>query len=449
MQFDINRDKKNFKMNLNEKMSKNIYNIEKFIMLFTGIFIFKILLDLSYFYVISPIWSYSKLITDFNFIKEIESFLMIFVILLIVPKNSYKLSELVIQIFFIISYIPFTTFYAFTNSQRLWFYTVTFFWVLVILLSKLFKIKVEYKSLKEAKFIKFLIIGFAIFIIFRVILKLENIEIKFTLGSEVYDIRKEFNKLNISFIERYILSWIAKVINPLLILYFFWKTYDKKDIKSFSLFFLFLFLQLVLFSITGHKFYLFIIPFVIFFSLFIKKKNFLINFLVIMCGIIIFCFIVYLSTNSILPAGIIIRRGLIVPAQLSFYYYDFFKEKPLYLSHSIFKIFIKYPFNLPPPNLIGAVYFNNPFTNANNGIPADGFINFGFLGVTLWAIIFVFLLKISDNIVKYTNSKIFYPMFIVSFLNTLNSALLTSILTHGLIILYIIAYLSVNKIKEC
>jgi hypothetical protein len=145
--------------------------------------------------------------------------------------------------------------------------------------------------------------------------------------------------------------------------------------------------------------------------------------------------------------SLLTRRLLFVPAQLSFYYYDFFKEQPIYLSHSIFKYFIHYPFPLPPPYMIGQIYLKSDVTDANNGLIADGFMNFGYFGIILWAIVFAMLVQTADTLVKSKNIKVLYPIMILTFYAMVNSALFTTILTHGLFVVFIVAFLYEKESK--
>jgi hypothetical protein len=137
------------------------------------------------------------------------------------------------------------------------------------------------------------------------------------------------------------------------------------------------------------------------------------------------------------------RRVLLVPAQLSFLYYDFFSENDsTFLSqHQIFRNFINYPYHLDPSHLMGEIYFGKPTMGACSGIYSDAFMNFGFLGFILWAFLLTAILKIVDSFSKnkkktITIAAIAMPAFLLG-----NSALLTSLLTHGILLSLLILYL--------
>lgn len=149
----------------------------------------------------------------------------------------------------------------------------------------------------------------------------------------------------------------------------------------------------------------------------------------------------HIFMNADFMGSLLIRRTFFVPAQLSFYYYDFFSNhQHLSLSHSILKTYFDYPYDLPPSHLIGKVYFDKPEMSANNGIVADAFMNFGIWGIIIWFFLLTVLLKLTDKVTYMKNKKVLWPIIIVSFYTMVNGAFFTTLLTHGLIIALLIAY---------
>jgi hypothetical protein len=140
----------------------------------------------------------------------------------------------------------------------------------------------------------------------------------------------------------------------------------------------------------------------------------------------------------------------LVPAQLSFFYYDFFSENGFtFLSqHHIFRNFIEYPYYLDPPHLIANFYFNESEANANNGIYADAYMNFGFVGFVLWAFLLTIILKLADGFSR--NKKIIITIAAVAMpvISLSNSALLTNLLTHGLLLSLVVLYLLPENKQE-
>jgi len=137
------------------------------------------------------------------------------------------------------------------------------------------------------------------------------------------------------------------------------------------------------------------------------------------------------------------RRLLFVPSQVNFFYYDYFSTHGyIFLSyHKIFSSFLNYPYQLSPPNLIGEVYFNNPQIHANTGLFGDAYMNFGFVGLILWGIFLVIILKLADASSKGKDIKLTVAAIAIVILNLRNGALLTNIFTHGLLLALILLYL--------
>jgi hypothetical protein len=256
--------------------------------------------------------------------------------------------------------------------------------------------------------------------------------------SKVYEIRSDYVAANIMF-SGYMIGWTAKVVLPLMILI---ALFYKKGKRSYLLLFIALLFQIYIFSISGHKSHLFRIPAIIGLALFVNRKNFLSKLGLVFSALVILGIFSYLLLGDLWLPSLFTRRTFFCPAQLSFYYYDFFSQhRPIYLSTShIFRSFLDYPYHLPPPHLIGEVYYNKPVMHANNGIVSNGFMNFGYPGLFLWAILLATLLKFADAVVEHKNIKIGWPILLMAFYMLVDGAPLTTLLTHGLFLAILLCY---------
>ena len=146
----------------------------------------------------------------------------------------------------------------------------------------------------------------------------------------------------------------------------------------------------------------------------------------------------YFISGNYYISSLVVRRVFFIPALLDTYYFDFFKDKPIYWSASFLSPFIDYPYDLNPPHLIASHYFNKPEMSSNNGIISDGYTNFGWIGilVNIGIVSTIFSMINSLNI----NHK-FFGLFFVFFITLLSSALPTVLITHGGIILILVSYL--------
>jgi len=396
--------------------------------------IYKVILDLAYYLIVSPVWTYSKFIFKFNVLKLIESYFLLFIIFVLMPKKTKKLSNIMLWMFFLMSYVPMLTLFALMDESQIFMYAATFFWIIVFLMVRTKIPKLNIKKLKQSKIIRWIIFITIPIISFMLIYKYLGLHINFSLRN-VYEIRSHYTGLHIPF-AGYILNWFAKIIGPTLFVIFFVK-------KKWIPLILVLGLQMLLFSITGHKSYLFIIPFVFAMLWIVKRKNSLNWMTISLIIIILISSLSYYLIDDLWLSSLATRRTLLVPAQLSFFYYDFFSNHQFtFLSqHHIFRNFINYPYHLNPPNLIGESYFNRPQMGANNGIVSDGYMNFGFFGMIMWAIVLSFILKLIDNLSRRKNIKITIAVIIIPMLSIISSSLPTVLITHGLLFSLLLLYL--------
>ena len=96
-------------------------------------FFYKITLDFSYYYVISKVWEYSRFDLNLNILKFIESFFLLIVIFVLMPKSKEKLSNIMVWLLILLSYVPMLTLFAFMDQPRSYMYAVAGFWLLVFL----------------------------------------------------------------------------------------------------------------------------------------------------------------------------------------------------------------------------------------------------------------------------------------------------------------------------
>jgi len=147
--------------------------------------------------------------------------------------------------------------------------------------------------------------------------------------------------------------------------------------------------------------------------------------------------VITLTTNEIMPESIVVRRTFFLPAIIINDYFDFFKDNHIYLSHSILKSFIEYPYELQPEQIISVEYFNSTTGHCNSGFISDGFMNFGYTGVILNIIGLLAVFKIME-VIKI--SHLYAGIIFIIIYTFISSYFLTSLLTHGVILFIILAF---------
>lgn len=413
---------------MNLKIKKGyIYNL-------TAIFLYKIALDLAYYFIISKVWLSDKFILDLNNLKLFESYVLLFLIFILIPKSPKKLSNIVIWLLLLMSYIPLLTLFSLMNQSRIYVYAITGFWILVFSLHQTPNILVLPLKKMQSKLLRNSIFICLSVVVFFLIYKYIGFFVNFNL-TKVYDIRSDFIDTNIP-LAGYLFTWLAYIVNPTFFALFLTK-------KKWLPLVLIIAIQVIIFSVTGMKSFLFSLPFVFGLIWITKqKKQFLLItitlIVIILCGMFSYWLI-----DDVWISSLTTRRSLLVPAQLSFFYHDFFSNHQFtFLSqHHIFKNLINYPYQLNPPYLIGKTYFNRPQQASNNGIYADAYMNFGFVGFILWGIFLSIILKLINTFSKNKNIKITIATIAMPVIFLTNSALLTCMVTHGLILSLILLYL--------
>ena len=396
--------------------------------------IYRIFLDLAYYFSIARLWAFEGFILNPDPIRIAESYLLFFVIFLLMPKGTQKLSEVVIWLSVLFSYVPLLTLYALAAGPRLLIYGVTIFWILVFALSSAIPIlRVTFLRKKQGTGLRAFFFVILIAVIAFLIFKYGAFAFNFDLN-KVYEIRSKFVGLNIPF-SSYLFNWAALVINPFFLIVFL----RKKRWFFLGLATLF---QMALFSITGNKVYLFAIPFILFIIWFIRTKRPLFFASVGMSAMIIIGLAVSFFGNNVV-SNLFANRTLLMPALVTFNYYDFFSRNEfVYLSSNrIFNNFFDYPYELDPPHLIGGVYFGNPVINANCGIVADAYMNFGLSGFVILAFLLTILLKIADSFANNKNIEMAIAAFGIYVIFFANVSFLTLFLTNGMLLSLLILYL--------
>jgi len=425
-------------MNIKNQVQSNEYSMgfirKSTIWAFMSLLLYKIVLDLSYYFLISKIWAYSRFELNFNGIKLLESFFLLCIIFIMMPKSSKKLSNIIVWLLTLLSYVPMLTLFAFMNQPRSYMYAVTGFWMLVFLLLKLPGISILSLKKSQSKIIYYSLFICLFIIVLFLIYKYIGFSINFDL-MKVYDIRSQFVELKVP-LAGYLFTWMGYILNPIFFILFITR---KKWIFATMV----VSLQILLFSITGNKSFFFALPYIFILISIVPRKNSFSWMTIGLATIILVGMLSYWLADNLWILNLFVRRTLLVPAQLSFFYYDFFsKNQFTFLSHhQIFRAFLDYPYYLNPAHLIADIYFNSPQGGANNGIYADAYMNFGFIGLVLWGGFLAILLKLYNSISNNKDIKITIAAVAMPVMSLTNSAFLTCLLTHGILLSLIVLYL--------
>ncbi|MDR5616630.1 hypothetical protein [Arsenophonus sp.] len=415
---------------------------KKIIPLIFGLCTFKISLDISYILFVSRYFEYRGFDLNISILKYLLSWISLLIVLPFAPYYSNKPSNYFILTIILSLIIPLTSIYGLSsrNIDPLLITIFCFFIIYFILKIKLVnRIKPYY--IKNGNKIAVIISLFFILLVtwwyfFSGAYKYFNLDF-----TKVYQFRELSNKLASVGIMSYINGWVYKVFIVYLMAYALLK-------RNFAFFMILFFIEIFFYSISGQK-SVFFTPILIF-SIWFYLKNFK-TLLILPIGftiIIIISYYSFLLFDDMLTPSMFIRRVFFVPAKLSYDYFDFFAENHfIYWSNSFLSHFIEYPYSLPLAELIGN--YEGTGSHANNGFIASGYAHFGLVGVMIYAVILGFILKILDYIATRGVPVWFVLCVVVVPLRDalISSDLLTTLLTHGLIIALILLFLSIDNNK--
>ena len=410
----------------------------------TSILFFVLLLrfvfDLVYVVYIDPYYSYTGLTISFSLFNYFLSIGGVVFIFQLLPFDNCRPSSLISQFLFLMIYLPFSSYFGMSGGDYVWFLGVTSFWVLTLFMIQYpFNFKLPVVKQFPVSWFLWGVVSFII-VLLGLTIYYSGLHVNFDLYS-VYELREKNPTGKIPF-SGYSINWVAKSALPFILLF---SLYRYKTV--FNIWVLFVFVSiLILFFNTGHKSFLFNIPFVLILYYLVKSKHFLLLFIssLLVISIIGLLFFWLFGDKAILT--LFIRRSLYIPAQLSFYYHEFYLDQPLYLSNSFLNSLSDYPHHLEPAHMIANEYFNSDKMAANNGIISDGFKHFGYMGLVVWSVLLSLFLKFLDALRTSTPYLILIPLLILGSKSFIDGAFFTSLLTHGILIsLLVLLFINVKK----
>jgi hypothetical protein len=242
----------------------------------------------------------------------------------------------------------------------------------------------------------------------------------------VYEVREEFLDQVAPFMG-YLVPWQGYVLNPALLLIALRR-------RSLLLGALGLGLQLLLFGMTGFRAFLLIPALLLVAYLFGQRRHLAALALAGMMAVIGIALLLYAWLDQPLIPLLLVDRVIVVPAEIHYWYYDFFGvygQAPLQLSQSILGAFTTIHFSVPIAEVIGWRYMGSA-ASANVGVFGDAFANFGFAGCAIFALLLALVFKAVDAAGRAASPRVGAALLAMPAFQLVNTGLLTTLLTHGL-----------------
>ena len=130
-----------------------------------------------------------------------------------------------------------------------------------------------------------------------------------------------------------------------------------------------------------------------------------------------------------------------VPGMLSGFYFEYFHNHGLALySRNFLSGWTDSIYTKPPAFEIGYHYFGREETSSNVHFWADAFANLGYLAVVVVTLLLAVLLTVINALARSRDHMLVLALFIVPFWTLMESALNTTLISHGLLLALLLAF---------
>jgi len=153
------------------------------------------------------------------------------------------------------------------------------------------------------------------------------------------------------------------------------------------------------------------------------------------------------SEAGAILSDLLVRRVLMVPALLDYFYWQFFTDNAALLwAESRFGLrLFDNPYGMNAALLIGAEYFGDKGTHANTGFVGSGFAQANHFGVLLYAFLIGLLVAFVDRLGQRLGSAVTTAAFVLTVSNAATGTDLTNLpLTGGLGVLVVVASITAS-----
>jgi oligosaccharide repeat unit polymerase len=371
-------------------------------------------------------WGYYGFSLAPDTVKLVEACAMLTIIVLMLPSKPKKPSDFLVHLHTVLPLLPMLVLYGFASRDRTYVYFVFFSFCILILLRGI-PINFSQKSLFRIQTIMTLSLALSFLFILAIIalggMKYLNFNI-----FDVYQYRRKASA-NLPSIFGYISPAISKVLLPFALLLAVRQ-------RQYLMGVLAIIGSIMMYGLTGHKGPLFYPFFVLFLYYFSARPKMIIYLLLGYLSSIGIATVVsmFASGASIIP-NLVLRRVLFVPANANFGYHDFFSTHPhTYLANSKVTFgLIEYPYDLPPPMVVGKYFWGGDDVSANTGWIGTGFMHFDYFGLLLFGAVLAMILRVIDSLAERQDKSLVAALITVPCFSLFNSTdLLTALLTHGL-----------------
>lgn len=387
--------------------------------------IYKFILDFIYYCFIGN--QYTSFVIDISILNILNGWLIC-----IIMANFIKIyieqrtaSAIIMIMLSLIYFIPITSYCGYAGgSSSLLLYSFMYWLILSFFQCKIPIISYNYPKINISKKIFYAMIIISSIITLYLWYKFADLRIMINIV-DVYDVRAEAAEYNMSILLQYLRAVTNMMIPILIILALHYKRYV-------SLIWLFI-LNILAFSFAGDK-SIVLLPIILICGYLFYRNN-LINLIVPGAIILEIVACVEKIIGSQYLITFIFYRTIMVPAELSDYYYRFFTVHniDIFRNGIMGKLGFHSAYDQIIPNVIGN-NFDSQSINCNSGMLADVWANLGIVGIVIMPIILIVCFRLIDFVTYGIDHKMIIGIicfFVICFVNMSWS---TVLLTKGVLV---------------
>lgn len=408
-----------------------------------GAILFRVLLDLTYITTVSHQYSYAGLYLNPNGFKYILSWFYYIFLFFIFPKKEKRLVDFFLHLEFIVIVAPMLSYYGLTDQSTIYMSGVMLAIVLqVIVLKPRGKRKVGIHFPGVAPYVTvfsvlLIVLTIIILLLWNGFSGLDAFNFKF-----LYSMRENATYPPLI---PYFIKWITFALMP----FFLSRSLLQKNyIASILL----VFLTFIFYMVVGNKFIYLSLLVVIGVYILSRSEHTVKLLYLVFAFLLLLSMVIYrleIFGDNKGGLGSLINslfgiRFLFIPAQNKFLYYDFFSRYPkVFLGDGKVGSLmgIGYPYKGALGQLVFALQSGGRFleSNSTTGYFGDGYAQFGLVGVFLFSVLLAYIIKFIDACVHAKETNLFILALSMQVIVLGDAALLTTLLTNGLLIIILFA----------
>lgn len=395
----------------------------------------KICLDFSYYFYVAPEFEALGFANNFILFKYVLGWFLVFSFAVMLPKMRYLPSHLFLDLILLFKLTPIVTYFSFNDISYYHFMLLCFSCFLIAIVSlgiKPFR-GISFPFSISPRAIILLLILSCVAVVVTYVISYDFVNFNM---SKIYSMREALRGTTPRWASYMIMTFSKAIIPVSLALSFL----NKKYYSAMA----FVGFQVLFFGATSNKTFLFSIPVILFIVMFdVRRRDIL--FVVLM---LLICSLLFLKDYFPHLPSWFIRRTFFTPAFLDFEYYRFFSENEnIFLSNSIFRNYISYPYTLSYPKLVAASA-GKYGGFANNSFFSTSYMHWAEFGVVTYSFAVGLLFVLSDSLysiykknveplaLTFVSASLFYPFF-----SLITSVDLTTVfLTHGLFVSFLAVF---------